>query len=98
MALDCDRCPMEPRIIGLESDKERNSAQHKEFYDLFKQTAVAQGKSDTVQGQILSTLADIKVDITQIKDKPSKRWDSIIAAVIAAVVAFVVGYALKGGA
>lgn len=95
---DCERCPMEPRVLALEDDKNRNSAQHKEFYDQFKQIAVAQGKSDTVQAQILTTLARIETDIATIKEKPSKRWDSIIAAIISAVVAFVVGYALKGGA
>lgn len=94
---DCERCPMEPRVMALEGDKDRNSAQHKEFYDQFKQIAVAQGKSDTVQAQILTTLARIETDIATIKEKPSKRWDSIIAAIIASVVAFIVGYALKGG-
>ena len=38
--------------------------------------------------QILKTLEELKSDISELKDKPSKRWDLIITGLISAAVAY----------
>lgn len=44
------------------------------------------------QESMESSLGEIKTDIKQIKDKPSKRWDSIVEKALLCVVAGLVGY------
>ncbi len=44
------------------------------------------------QESMESSLGEIKTDIKQIKDKPGKRWDSIVEKALLCVVAGLVGY------
>lgn len=97
MAIECEKCMNEQRIIVLEKDSERNSKQHKEFYDAVKNGAVQQMKNETVYNQIFSTLSDIKSDINELKSTPKRRWDTLIGALITTIVGIMVGVALKGG-
>lgn len=45
--------------------------------------------------QILKTLEELKSDISELKDKPSKRWDLIIMGLISAAVAYFASLFLK---
>ena len=45
--------------------------------------------------QILKTLEELKSDISELKDKPSKRWDLIITGLISAAVAYFASLFLK---
>lgn len=56
--------------------------------ELIKSVAVMAEK----QSEMESSLGEIKTDIKQIKDKPSKRWDSIVEKVLLCIVAGLVGY------
>lgn len=95
---DCEKCLNEQRIMALESDSVRNSAQHKEFYSRFEQSAVNHAITETNYGTIISTLSEIKADVSELKNKPNKRWESIIGAGIGAVVsALVTMLIVKGG-
>lgn len=54
--------------------------------------AVEQAKINTQLSNALVTLGEIKSSIEQIKEKPAKRWDSIVATVISVVVTAFVTY------
>lgn len=45
--------------------------------------------------QILKTLEELKSDISELKDKPGKRWDLIITGLISATVAYFASLFLK---
>lgn len=44
------------------------------------------------QKNMSDKLASVAADVEELKEKPAKRWDAIIAAVIAAVVGGLVGF------
>jgi hypothetical protein len=88
-------CVNEQRLCAVESDLKRNSDQHKEFYNEIHRIDTAQAVSNRDYANILSTLAAIQSDLQAIKEKPAKRWDTIISSVITAIVAFVMGYLLR---
>ena len=56
--------------------------------ELIKSVAVMAEK----QSEMESSLGEIKTDIKQIKDKPGKRWDSIVEKALLCIVAGLVGY------
>jgi hypothetical protein len=45
--------------------------------------------------QILKTLEELKTDINELKDKPSKRWDLVITGLISAAVAYFASVFIK---
>lgn len=44
---------------------------------------------------IIETLAEMKLDIKDIKEKPSKRWDLIITGTISSIVAYIASMITK---
>jgi hypothetical protein len=93
---ECEKCNFEARIIALEKDSERNSKQHKEYYDLFKSAEVKQAVTDTTYSQILEKLAALSTKVDELLNKPSKRWETVIASIISVAVGACVAYFLKG--
>lgn len=93
----CDNCSYEQRIIELEKKAEINSKQHQRYFDDFKQIAVSDGITQERYATILKAVESIQTDLGEIKDKPGKRWETIVLGVIGAVVVFVMGFVLKGG-
>lgn len=95
-------CPMLPRIEALEAETAHNKDAHKEFYARLdaSHTSVAvieerlnQIKDDTEE--IKTSLQAEKNAVQELRDKPGKRWESIVDkaiwAVCAAVIAFLLG-------
>lgn len=82
-------CINEHRIAEIEKDIQRNQTTHKEFYDRFEKMNGRMVGYEKDMSYLTSTVADISKDVKEIKEKPVKRWDTIVAAVISAVVAFV---------
>lgn len=99
---DCkESCYIEPRITALEKDSERNQATHKEFFNRFEDMKTALAINDVKFAQILKDTADIKTSqqkvesaVQQIKEKPAKRWDSIVDKIIWCVLAAVIAFLL----
>lgn len=90
--MDCERCINEQRILALEADKERNSAQHKEFYGQLKDIAVEDGKKTTTLSQILTTMQEIKTKVDSLESKPAKKWESLSMTILQwAVLALLAG-------
>ncbi len=95
---ECTNCKFEHIIAKLQEDSKKNSEQHKEFYKNNEDNLYKQGVSDTQQKQILDTLKDIKADVAELKNKPVKRYDSIIDTIIQwATLALLGLIALNGG-
>ncbi|MBQ4105626.1 MAG: hypothetical protein IJC86_04480 [Clostridia bacterium] len=69
------------RIDKLEERADKND-------ELIKSVAVLAEK----QSEMESSLGEIKTDIKSIKDKPGKRWDSIVEKALLAVVTGLIGY------
>lgn len=45
--------------------------------------------------QIMKTLEEVKVDVTEMKNIPNKRWDVVITGIISAVVGCIMALVLK---
>lgn len=85
-------CSLSVRVDRLEKDfeseKEARSKSHAEFYDRIRKLESAQAVNETKLDTIVEKLDSISVDLTTIKEKPSKRWDTVIAAIITGIVGF----------
>lgn len=92
----CDNCINEQRIIELEKCAEINRTQHQKFFDRHESIAVTEGETRVRYEAILNTMAEIKADIAILKDKPTKKYDTIITAIIVAIVSAIIGYFIKG--
>lgn len=95
-------CPLLPRIEALEQDSAHSKESHKEIYQKLdaSHTSVAvieerlnQIKEDTEE--IKTALQEEKNTVQELRDKPGKRWESLVEktiwAVCAAVIAFLLG-------
>lgn len=60
------------------------------------QLAISVGRIADGQETIKRDIGGLRNDIDAIKDKPAKRWESIIAAAITGIVAYIIGRITKG--
>ena len=82
---ECKGCIYESTIEELKRDAERNSNQHREFYDKF-------GKHDkdiAISAERYNNLLNI---IGDLKSKPSKKWENITTYVLTAIVGGVIAF------
>lgn len=93
----CEDCKLEDRVRALEEDSRRNQETHKEFFARFERVGENYARIDAQYANIMSTLARLDTAVEELKSKPGKRWESIVAAVIAGVASFVVAWVLRGG-
>ena len=89
--MDCGNCIYKSRIEALEKDMERNSNQHREFYNKFNnldvQNAVTNEKFSTLIDKLDSLCA--KMDV--ITNEPKNKWNSVVDTGIKTVVGAIVG-------
>lgn len=104
MADECraTSCPYETIIEELKRDAERNSEQHREFYNKFNVQATAIAISEERYQNLLNAMARLEASISnignsleEIKQKPSKRWDSVVTTALGCVVTAIVVYVLS---
>lgn len=86
---DCIGCKHEHRIRSLEEDRERNSAQHKEFYDKMKESEIENAVSKTNTNTILQAIYDLKTDVKELKEQPANNWKTFIFIAITAILTYV---------
>lgn len=90
---DCGKpCPYEKEIDMLKKDAEQNRSTHEKFWKRFEDIAVEQGKSATRLDSIFGILSEIKSDVAALKDRPTKRWDSVVTAIIMGIVALGIAF------
>lgn len=67
----------------------KQQAEIKELTETVQKLAIALEKQGMALQSTDKKVGEVKQDVDEIKSKPSKRWDTIIAAIIAGVVGFV---------
>lgn len=82
---------------ALSHEKELRSRTHEKIFDRLGELERGMAMVTTQYTNIAERLASIASDLNDLKEKPGKRWDTIITALITGVVSFVLGLVLKGG-
>lgn len=88
----CDNCKNELRIFRLEEAEKANREAHNKIYGRLEDSNVSYTKTDIHIQNIFKTLDDMARDIKALKEKDSKRWESVVTTVIVALVSGAVGY------
>lgn len=66
----------------------KNQAEIKELTETVQKLAIALEKQGMALSSTEKKVDSVKSDVDEIKAKPAKRWDTIIAAVITGIVGF----------
>ena len=75
----------EGRIAKLEDE-------HAAIHQIATAVAVMAEKMDTMN----TNLADMRTEVEEIKNKPAKRWESVVSTIIGARVGAFVGWLIAG--
>lgn len=62
--------------------------------DLTQQIHLCQVNNATVNAeikQVLQGISELKESVSELKDKPAKRWDSVITTIVTSIVSGIVG-------
>lgn len=70
----------------------KQQAEIKELTETVQKLAIALEKQTMSLQSTDKKLGEVKADVDEIKSKPSKRWDAIVAAVISGIVCFLLGH------
>lgn len=70
----------------------KQQAEIKELTETVQKLAIALEKQAMSLQSTDKKLGEVKADVDEIKSKPSKRWDAIVAAVISGIVCFLLGH------
>ena len=98
---ECEnKCVNEHRFHQIEADlkelREKNSADHKEFYNRIESTEKAMVESMSDRKHINEKLDKIDVNVESLMQKPVKRYDTVVTSIITAVVDALIGLLLSG--
>ena len=73
---------------ALETEKESRSRAHEKIFDRLGELERGMATVSTQYSNISDRLATISADLNAIKERPGKRWETVIAAIITGVVGF----------
>ena len=98
---ECEnKCVNEHRFKQIEDDlkqlREKNSADHKEFYTRIEKTEKDMVESTSDRKHINEKLDKIDVNVESLMQKPAKRYDTVMTGIITAVIGALVGFLLSG--
>ena len=98
---ECEnKCVNEHRFKQIEDDlkelREKNSKDHKEFYNRIEKTEKDMVESTSDRKHINEKLDKIDVNVETLMQKPAKRYDTVVTGIITAVVGALVGFLLSG--
>lgn len=95
-----NNCVNEHRIKNLEEDlrefKERNSKDHKEFYNRLEDVGKDMVSFKSDREHINAKLDEISTDVKSLAEKPAKRYETIVTSVLTAIIGALVGFILSG--
>lgn len=80
----------------LEDEKKERSRSHEKIYNRLGALERGMTAVTTQYSQIIAQLATMSADINALKEKPNKRWETVITAIITGVVGFLLGQAWNG--
>lgn len=93
-------CMNEHRIRSLEEDfrdfKERNSRDHKEFYNRIEKAEKDMVESQGDRKHITQQLEEINGNVKTLMEKPSKRYETLVMSILTALAGAFVGFLLNG--
>lgn len=94
-------CPIAGKVERLEEQLDeyqtRSANSHREIYSRLNTLETSSAVTQTRYDAIIEKLDGITNKVDELEQKPSKRWETVIASLISAVVAGVVTYLLAGG-
>ena len=98
---ECEnRCVNEHRFKQIEDDlkqlREKNSADHKEFYNRIEKTEKDMVESTSDRKHINEKLDKIDVNVETLMQKPVKHYDTVVTGIITTVIGAVIGFLLSG--
>lgn len=98
---ECEnKCVNEHRFRKIEEDlkqlRERNSADHKEFYNRIEEVEKDMVESQGDRKHINEKLDRIDMNVESLMQKPAKRYDTVVTGVITTLVGALVGFLLSG--
>ena len=98
---ECEnKCVNEHRFKQIEDDlkqlREKNSMDHKEFYNRIESTEKAMVESMSDRKHINEKVDKIDVNVEALMQKPVKRYDTVVTSIITAVVGALIGFLLSG--
>ena len=99
--MGCDtNCANEHRFKQIEDDlkqlREKNSADHKEFYNRLEADGKAMVESREDRKHINEKLDKIDVNVESLMQKPAKRYETIVTSVLTAIIGALAGFILSG--
>lgn len=100
--MECEnrKCVNEHRFEQIENDlrelREKNSTDHKEFYNRIESTEKSMVESVSDRKHINEKLDKIDVNVEALMQKPVKRYDTVVTSIITAVVGVLIGFLLSG--
>lgn len=90
----------EHRFKLMEDDikdlKERNSKDHKEFFNRIEDVEKAMVESASDRKHINEKLDKIDLNVESLMQKPAKRYDAVVTGIITSVIGVLVGFLLSG--
>ena len=97
---ECEnRCVNEHRFKQIEDDlkqlREKNSADHKEFYNRIENVEKDMVESQGDRKHINEKLDKIDVNVEALMQKPVKRYDTVVTGIITTVIGAVIGFLLS---
>ena len=105
--MDCERCPFLPRLEMLEANQ-RDNIKKSEAFEKEARAEISRLKEYNVETRvqyqnIVGILSNqqkqfdkLLSDVEELKQKPSERWNTAVAAVITAVIGIAVGWFAGG--
>ena len=99
--MGCDTsCVNEHRFKQIEEDlkelREKNSKDHKEFYNRIESTEKSMVESVSDRKHINEKLDKIDVNVEALMQKPAKRYDTVVTCIITTLIGAIVGFFLSG--
>ena len=95
-----NNCVNEHRIKTLEEDlrefKERNSKDHKEFYNRLEDVEKDMISSKNDREHINSKLDEISADVKSLTEKPAKRYEMTVTSILTAIIGALAGFIISG--
>lgn len=87
------------RVEALEKlmgeHKKNASEKHKEFFARIRALEQARAVQEEQYKTILAKLETVADAVSVLKERPARRWDSVVTALISAGVGGVIGYAIS---
>jgi len=85
-----ENCPVIARVEALEGQVDelgaQNSSTHREIFDRLRAIETAAAVTGERYNAIIEKLDNLTKKVTELEQKPAKRWEAVIGAAIGAVV------------